>query len=155
MINLVMIEGRLTKDLDVRKTEGKEIPYTNFSLANDRGFGDSKKVNFFDVMVFGEIAERMEKAKVKKGSHIYLRGILDQSSYEKDGVKRNSIKIVVNSTGEWGYISDGQKPENANNNTASNPNQPANTTSNGNNYIPPDDGPPEEFMTISGDVLPF
>ena len=155
MINSVMVEGRLTKDLEVKKTD-KATPYTNFSLANDRGFGDSKKVNFFDVSVFGELAERMEKAKVKKGSHIYVRGILDQSTYEKDGVKRSNVKIIVNDTGEWGYISDGQKPENANNNTASQPNQPVNTASQGNNNVPPDDdGPPEEFMTVSGDVLPF
>ena len=145
MLNTVAIEGRVTRDLEIRQTAEKQVSYTNFSIANERGFGDSKRTGFYDVMVWGEAAERMEKAKVKKGSHIYLRGILDQSTYEKDGVKHNNVKVVINDSGEWGYISSGQKPENSNN-------IDTNQTQ-GDNFV--SEGPPDGFMNVNDDVLPF
>ena len=113
MLNTVSIEGRLTRDLETGKT-GNGTSYANFGLANERGFGDNKKTNFFDVTVWGEAAERMEKAKVAKGSHIYVTGELEQQSYEKDGQKRQAVKVKVGYGGEWGYISTGKKPDGAN-----------------------------------------
>lgn len=112
MLNTVSIEGRLTRDLEIGKT-GNGTSYANFSLANERGFGDNKKTNFFDVTVWGESAERMEKAKVAKGSHVYVIGELEQQTYEKDGQKRRAVKVKVSHLGEWGYISSGKKPDGA------------------------------------------
>ena len=111
MLNTVTIEGRLTRDPEIKQT-ASNITLANFSLANERGFGDKQKTNFFEVTVWGNLAERIEKAKVAKGSHIYLVGNLDQQKYEKDGVTHYRIKInVSDSGGEWGYISSGQKKQ--------------------------------------------
>ena len=111
MLNTVTIEGRLTRDPEIKQTtEG--TAFTSFSLANERGFGERQKTNFFDVTVWGNLAERIGKAKVAKGSHIYVLGKLEHQKYEKEGVTHNVVKISVSdSGGEWGYISSGQKKQ--------------------------------------------
>ena len=110
MLNNVMVAGRLTKDPVIAKTTGG-TSYATFSIANERGYGEKKKTNFFDVTVWGTAAEHMEKAGVKKGSHIYVNGTLEHQTYEKDGQKRTAIKIAVGNSGEWEYISSGKKKD--------------------------------------------
>lgn len=65
---LVEAIGRVTADLNVQ--QGKKEPYSSFSLAVDRGYGEQEHTVFLDCMVFGDTALRMEKAKIKKGRGI-------------------------------------------------------------------------------------
>ena len=59
--------GRITKDFELRTSEKSGCVYANFSLAINEGFGDKQKTTYFECCVFGSDAERLVKAKAKKG----------------------------------------------------------------------------------------
>lgn len=84
-LNVCVIEGRTTKDVDVRETaNGKVI--ARFTLANDYGWGENKGTNFISCIAFGKTAEVIEKY-VKKGDKASYHGSWRTGSYEKDGAR--------------------------------------------------------------------
>lgn len=100
----VSINGRVSKDLEFKSGAGKK--YALFSLAEnvykkvDSGY-DNVAV-FYSCIVFGDVLEKMEKAKVKKGSAISIQGRLDVSTYNsKSG--ETKVNIGVNVT-DWSYL---------------------------------------------------
>nr|QGT50929.1 hypothetical protein Firmicute1046_0050 [uncultured Firmicutes bacterium] len=106
MLNAVILQGRVTADLEL-KAHG-ECEYVRFSIANEQGYGDKKTVGFYQAIAFNATANRLIKAKVQKGSHIYIQGRLQQQIYEKEGQKRSSIQIILS---DWGYLSSGKKAD--------------------------------------------
>ena len=107
--------GRITKDFELRKGEKNGCIYANFSLAVNEGFGENQKATFFDCVVFGADAERLIKAKAKKGSLIQVTGKFGTSAYINNSGKQSySLKITVLA---WCYIpgTGGQKDANGNN----------------------------------------
>lgn len=74
-MNIVTLLGRLTRDPDIRYTQGENaMAIARFTLAVDKNFkkkGD--KANFIDCVAFGKIAETVEK-HVFKGSKIAVIG---------------------------------------------------------------------------------
>ncbi len=92
-LNEVELIGNLTRDPEKRSTHtGKTV--TSFSLAVNRGTGDKKTTAFIDCKAW---AERGEWAAdyLKKGKRVYVRGSLQQESWEsREGQKRS--KLVVN-----------------------------------------------------------
>lgn len=92
-MNKIIIIGRLTKDVEVHNSEKTTVG--TFTLANDTGYGDSKKTNFFRCVCFGKTTEVMNKY-TSKGSKILICGELQEDNYtDKNGDKRNDIKIIV------------------------------------------------------------
>lgn len=96
-INNVVIVGRLTRD--------SELNYTNSGMAVSRlgiAVNRSRKVNnqwqdeanFFDVIVWGKIAESLQPY-LTKGSQIAVQGELRQNRWEKDGQSRSKVEIVA------------------------------------------------------------
>ena len=77
MLNNIVIEGRLTKQPEVRHTQaGKAV--ASFSIACDRDFKDSngnKNTDFFDVVVWGQTGERCGDW-LHKGAKVTLAGRL-------------------------------------------------------------------------------
>lgn len=96
--NIIVIEGRLTKDPNFMKTKnGKSL--CKFSIANNRYYyingSLQKEVYFFDLISWGYNAEKVA-SNLKKGSHVLVSGELRQNSYlTKEGNKRNSIYILA------------------------------------------------------------
>lgn len=96
--NIIVIEGRLTKDPNFMKTKnGKSL--CKFSIANNRYYyterGLQKEVYFFDLISWGNKAEKVAST-LNKGSHVLISGELRQNSYlTKEGIKRNSIYILA------------------------------------------------------------
>lgn len=95
-MNSVQLLGRLTRDPDVRYTDGGST-VAKFTLAVDRRFkqegGDS--ADFINCIAFGKTAEFIERY-VFKGTKIALNGRIQTGSYtNKDGVKVYTTDVVV------------------------------------------------------------
>jgi single-strand DNA-binding protein len=101
--------GRIVRDFELRKSEKSGCIYANFSLVVNEGYGDKKKETYFECTVFGADAERLVKAKAKKGSLIQVTGKFGTSEFTRtNGEPGYSLKITVLA---WSYIpgSNGQK----------------------------------------------
>ena len=98
-VNRVVITGRLTRDADLRATQsGSAI--LGFGVAvNDRrknpATGEWEDMaNFLDCVVFGNRANSLAKF-LTKGQKVAVEGKLRWSSWERDGVKRSKVEIIV------------------------------------------------------------
>jgi len=93
-VNHVILVGNVGKDPEVNSS------VSSFSLATSETYKNKagEKVTnteWHNVVCFGQLADIVAK-HVKKGSHIYLEGKIKYESYEKDGVKKYSTKIIAN-----------------------------------------------------------
>ena len=93
-MNQIILTGRLTKDVKIG-TSQNNTTYSIFSLAVDRPF-QKGETDFMNCVAFGKIAEILN-SYCSKGSKIGVVGTLQQTSYEKDGQKTTSYKVVVSS----------------------------------------------------------
>lgn len=112
--NLVVIEGRLGKDVESRATaSGKKV--VNFSIASDFGYGDNKGTLWDTVVAWGSQAEFAEK-HLKKGSGVRITGERRSRSWDdaKSGEKKYATEIHVATIEFAGSKADspetGQKP---------------------------------------------
>lgn len=97
-INQVTIVGRLTRDPELRQTQGG-TSYAKFSLACGRTYkvGDDKKeeTSFLNCVAWGRPGEVIAQY-CKKGKRLGVTGRLQQQSWtDSDGNKRQSVDIVV------------------------------------------------------------
>ena len=96
-MNAVQLIGRLTRDPDIRTTNGGQT-IANIRLAvttrENKGGEWGDKSNYFDVVAFGRTAETAEKY-LTKGRRIGVDGRLSWSEWEKDGVKRQSVEVIA------------------------------------------------------------
>ena len=97
-MNVVILIGRLTKDPEIRYSQGApQTCISRFSIAVNRRFkreGDSD-ADFFDCTAFGKTAEFMEKY-LHKGTKILLQGRIENNNYvNRDGQKVYGIRIVA------------------------------------------------------------
>ena len=97
MFNKVIMMGRLARDPEVRYTNDNKA-VANFTLAVDRRFkrDGEPDADFFYCTAFSKTAEFVEKY-LKKGTKIVLDGHLQNDTYEKDGQKKTTTKIMVDS----------------------------------------------------------
>ena len=67
-MNLVIIQGRLTRNPEVRYTTDSQLAIASFSVAVDRGKnknGEDMGADFIPVKVFGKQAENCERFLAK------------------------------------------------------------------------------------------
>lgn len=97
-MNKVILMGRLTRDPEVRYSQGNNsMAIARYSLAVDRRLKREGEPNadFINCVAFGKTAEFAEKY-LRQGSKITLCGHLQTGSYtNKDGVKVNTVDVVV------------------------------------------------------------
>ena len=92
MLNNVVLVGRLTKDVEIKKTSGG-LSISTITLAVDTG---EENASFFDCVVMGDKADNLSKY-CKKGHLIGVTGYLRQRKYQrKDGSNNSVIEVVVN-----------------------------------------------------------
>lgn len=99
-INEVTIAGNLTRDPEM-KALPSGMAITTFSVATNRVWNDKdgkrqEAVEYHNIISFGKTAETIAKY-FSKGKPIYVRGRLQTRSWEKDGVKRYTTEIVLES----------------------------------------------------------
>ena len=96
-MNKVILIGRLTKDPEVRYSQGENVTaVARYSLAVDRRFKREGEQNadFINCVAFGKNGEFAEKY-LRKGTKICVCGRIQTGSYEKDGQKVYTTDVVV------------------------------------------------------------
>ena len=98
-INKVFISGNLTRDCELRATQGGSQVLTFGVAVNDRRRNPQSGEwedypNFIDCVVFGNRASALQKF-LSKGSKVAIEGKLRYSSWEKDGHRRSKIEVIV------------------------------------------------------------
>ena len=100
-MNKVILMGRLTRDPDIRYTQGNEpMAIARYTLAVDRKVKKENEANtdFISCVAFGKNAEFAERY-LKQGTKIVLEGHIQTGSYtNKDGQKVYTTDVVVEST---------------------------------------------------------
>lgn len=101
MFSKATIMGRVTADLELRHSSNN-VPFIGFSAVVNKGRQEDQKTTFYQCVIFNELAERMIKAKVKKGSLLMITGELEMTEYQsKQGNTVTSPKITIES---WEYV---------------------------------------------------
>lgn len=95
MFNQVTLAGNFVRDNELRYTNtGK--PVLNNAIAINENFGDTERVTFVDVTIWGKAAE-VAAEYTKKGSRVLVGGRLTQDTWEADGDKRSRLYVTVDS----------------------------------------------------------
>lgn len=103
-MNLVVLKGNLARDPELRAistANGKSTSVVNFTVAVSREYtkadGTSDKITtFVNCEAWDSGAENIASS-FAKGDLVMLEGSLRNDTWEKDGVKRSTMKIRVNS----------------------------------------------------------
>lgn len=99
-INRVTLAGNLTRDPEIRVTQGG-TPVMEFGIAVNERVKNSQtgewedSPNFFDCAMFGTRAEAVSKY-LSKGMKVTIDGKLRWQSWEKDGQKRSKVSVLIN-----------------------------------------------------------
>ena len=97
--NKVILVGRATKDVEIRKTnDGKSVASITIATNNvyvDKSGQKVEKTDFHNIVIWGTVAEAAAKFCVK-GTTIMVEGRLQNRSYEaQDGTKRNVTEVIA------------------------------------------------------------
>lgn len=108
-MNVCVFSGRLVKDAETRyTTSGTAV--SNFTIAVDTGFGEYKRTDFIDCVLWKreKLAEHL-----KKGKAIMVSGEYNSRKWEdKEGNKRVNIEIICRDVDfQQGDPAGGQKQE--------------------------------------------
>ena len=96
-MNNVNIIGRLTNDVEVRKTStNKSVSSFSIAVDNLAKKDGEKTTSFFNCNAWNSVAETLSKY-TRKGDRIAISGSLIQRNYEKNGEKISVVEINVNS----------------------------------------------------------
>lgn len=97
-INRVVLIGRLTRDPELKSTNGGAY-FCRFSLASNHSRKQSDgtykdEAGFFECVAWGKSAEILHKY-VQKGHRLAVEGALRWSSWEHEGKKHSKVEILV------------------------------------------------------------
>lgn len=123
-MNKVILMGRLTRDPEVRYSQGANpTAIARYSLAVDRRFKreNEPEVDYINCVVFGKAAEFAEKY-FRQGTKVVVSGRIQTGSYtNKEGVKVYTTDIVIEEQ-EFAESKSNSSNSNANAKLASNQN---------------------------------
>ena len=142
-MNRVILTANLTKDAELRYTQNDK-PYSKFSIANNEGYGDNQKTNFFNCTLWGKSAENLNRF-LTKGQKVLITGKVEINDYkDREGVERKIIDINVDSFGGVELLGNKAQQESGTNNDTSN-----------NSDFPIDNNDDMTPVDDDSDLLPF
>ena len=113
MLNKIVLMGRLTRDPELRRTNGGTA-VTSFTIAVDRDFkgqNGEKETDFIDIVVWRNTAEFVSKY-FSKGRVAVVEGRLQIRDWQdKDGSKRRNAEVVADNV----YFGDSRSENQAQN----------------------------------------
>ena len=87
--------GRLTADPIIGTTSGTGVSVARYTLAIPRcRTGEQQATDFIRCKAFGKGADFAAKY-LRKGQRVAVRGSLEVSRYEKDGVPQTMVEVIV------------------------------------------------------------
>lgn len=92
-MNLAIIIGRLTRDVELRYTPNG-IAVANFTVAVDRNYGEGE-TDFIPVVVWRKLAENCANY-IGKGRLVAVQGRIQVSSWEGESGRRYKTEIYAN-----------------------------------------------------------
>ena len=112
-MNIICLVGRLTRDCELKYTPNG-VAVAGFSLAVDRDFKNKdgeKEADFFNCKMFQKRAESLSPYLLK-GKMIAVEGRVQTGSYtDKEGVKKFSFDVMINSIQFVGGKKDGNQAQ--------------------------------------------
>ena len=97
-MNIVVLIGRITKDIEVRYTE-KDLAVSNFTIAVRKDYKNTDgeyESDFINCVSFGNISEYLKKY-ANKGDLIAVSGRIQIRNYEdKEGHKKYVTEVFIN-----------------------------------------------------------
>lgn len=109
-MNKVILSGNLTRDVEVRYTQGGKA-YARGSVAVNHARSKNSPTDFFNFVAWDKTAEFLSKY-FKKGARILIEGRLQTSKYKnKDGAEVTSVEIVIENAEFAGGKKDSSKPK--------------------------------------------
>jgi single-strand DNA-binding protein len=112
--NRVILVGNLTRDVELRYTQGGTAVTEAGIAVNDRVKRNNEWVDettFVDVTLWGRTAE-VASEYLSKGSSILIEGRLKLDSWEQEGQKRSKLRVVADRMQMLGGKSGGGKSGN-------------------------------------------
>jgi single-strand DNA-binding protein len=112
-----MLRGNLARDPELRSvsTNGKTTSVVNFTIAVSREYtksnGDKDKITTFVPCEAWDSGAEIIGKSFKKGDLVMIEGSLRNDSWEKDGVKHNSLKVRVNNFSKIARLSSAKTEE--------------------------------------------
>ena len=96
MLNKVVLIGRMTKDIELRRTVNSNKSVGTFTIAIDDGYGDNKTTDFIRCVAWEKTAEFINNY-FGKGRMIVIVGKIKTRNWETDnGEKRSATEVFVN-----------------------------------------------------------
>ena len=106
MINKTIIQGRLTKDVELRHTQS-DVPVASFTVAWSEKRGNSENKVFLPCVAWRSSAEFASKY-FGKGQEIVVEGKLTSRKWQdKDGNNRETVELIVDQLHFCGSKKDG------------------------------------------------
>ena len=144
-MNKAILMGRLTRDPDVRYSQGENpIAIARYTLAVDRRFkrDGEQSADFINCLAFGRSAEFAEKY-FKQGTKIAVSGRIQTGSYtNREGVKVYTTEVVIE---EQEFAESKAAASQNNNRGASQPSTPQSSTTASDGFMNIPDGLEDEL----------
>lgn len=96
-LNTCTFIGRCTRDAEMQVVGQKGTSLTKWAIANNTGFGQYERTNFFNCQMWGKQGESVMQF-LKKGKQIAVTGTLENAKWTgQDGVQHDSWTLTVTS----------------------------------------------------------
>lgn len=96
-LNSCSFTGRLTRDAETSTVGSKGTSLTKFAIANNTGFGQYERTNFFNCQMWGKAGESVRQY-LTKGKQVAVTGVLENQKWTgNDGVQHDSWTLTVSS----------------------------------------------------------
>lgn len=97
-LNNCSIVGRLTEDAELKHVGANNTALVSFRIANNTGFGQYARTNFFNVNVWGKAGESLLQY-LTRGKQVGVTGTMENNSWvDNQGVRRDNW--TIKSTGD-------------------------------------------------------
>lgn len=99
MINMIILQGRLTRNPEIRYTNETKIPVASYTLAVDRGYKNNGKsvADFIPCIAWDKRAE-FARDYLHKGMMIAVEGTLQSRRWQDNqGNNRIAFEVIVSS----------------------------------------------------------
>lgn len=114
--------GRLTKDPESKPVGQKQTNKTIVRVAVNRGFGDNKQTDFYNVAIWGKQGENVQNY-CKQGTQVYFRGVMETRESESQNGGKTTWYEVNSDDFDWVFNETSDQGQRQGNQTRQNPNQ--------------------------------
>lgn len=98
MDSFITVTGNITREPELKFGEDG-LARIRFGIASTWKTKTRENTSFYDVVVFGKIAENIH-ASLAKGNHVIVTGRQEVREYErKDGTKGTAVEIIASEVG--------------------------------------------------------